>query len=446
MISVLFFFSLSGQHTLGGFLESFSTVHYFCRFCLYKRDQYRADQNQDPPAFRVAPLRTPDSYRAALQKRFQTKEKTYQGIKLDSIFNELRHFHVCDPGQPPCLGHDLFIGGVVDCDLAAMIKLMVEKGWFSYDLLNRRIREFTCEGSDVPNKPPPTVPESGETLGGYAVHNWTLLRLLPFIIGDKVKVSDDVWKLYLLLKRICERVCAPALTLAQIDLLEDLIKQYMKDRKFLPNPFKPKHHYFAHMAELYRLFGPLIALWTMGFEQCHQYFVKVAATSRNFINLPKLLASKHQVLQAYQSTGELFPSEVIHHSMEFPLVPESYENQLQDFLKTEGFSAGATVLTSITAEEIMYKGDQWLFLEPGVDENCIYVGKILLITHDNNEYKAIVEKHKTKFWKRYGLYKIKSRCTFSAVNLLGVLENPCPHPTYAFQDKLCLSLKHVLPQ
>ncbi|KAK3517984.1 hypothetical protein QTP70_029095, partial [Hemibagrus guttatus] len=30
------------------------------------------------------------------------------GVKFDSLFNTLTYFHVCQPGLPPCLGHDLF--------------------------------------------------------------------------------------------------------------------------------------------------------------------------------------------------------------------------------------------------------------------------------------------------------------------------------------------------
>ena len=41
----------------------------------------------------------------------------YKGIKSESIFNQLHFFHFCNPGLPPCLGHDLF-EGVVAYDLA----------------------------------------------------------------------------------------------------------------------------------------------------------------------------------------------------------------------------------------------------------------------------------------------------------------------------------------
>ncbi len=48
------------------------------------------------------------------------------GIKFDSIFNELTYFHVCEPGLPPCLGHDLF-EGIVSTDLALYRKHLISK-------------------------------------------------------------------------------------------------------------------------------------------------------------------------------------------------------------------------------------------------------------------------------------------------------------------------------
>ena len=42
--------------------------------------------------------------------------KEYQGVKFNSVFNKLPDFHVCNPGLPPCWGHDGF-EGVIAYDL-----------------------------------------------------------------------------------------------------------------------------------------------------------------------------------------------------------------------------------------------------------------------------------------------------------------------------------------
>lgn len=50
-----------------------------------------------------------------------------KGIYCDSIFNTLKYVHVCQPGLPPCIGHDLF-EGVVAYDLAIYLRCFIKVG------------------------------------------------------------------------------------------------------------------------------------------------------------------------------------------------------------------------------------------------------------------------------------------------------------------------------
>lgn len=183
-----------------------------------------------------------------------------RGVKEGSLFNELNHFKICDPSLPSCIGHDLF-HGVADWDLAEIIKHFVDLKWFSYQTLNRRINNFKYSTHDSKNKPAP-VKEEGKKLGGSAVQNWTLLRLLPFIIDGLVKdYSDKYWQLYLQLKAFCEYACAPAISSLQVDEMDQCIDSYLIDRAPLLTEARPKHHWARHMAWQTKLFGPLIHLW-----------------------------------------------------------------------------------------------------------------------------------------------------------------------------------------
>jgi hypothetical protein len=51
------------------------------------------------------------------------------GVKFNSVFNELNHFHVVK-GLPPCLGHDWF-QGVVSRDLLLILKFLIKEGIFT---------------------------------------------------------------------------------------------------------------------------------------------------------------------------------------------------------------------------------------------------------------------------------------------------------------------------
>ncbi|XP_076061632.1 uncharacterized protein LOC143037380 [Oratosquilla oratoria] len=234
---------------------------------------------------------------------------SHHGIKFDSVFNQLTHFHVANPGLPPCLWHDLF-EGVVSYDMPLVIHNLVNKKWFSYDKLNSKIFNLVLSGTDSLDRPG-GVTRNNDRLVGHAVQNWVFLRLFSVYIGDLVKdTNDEVWQLYLKLKLIVELVCAPAIAQGQIVFLASLIEDYIDYRATIfPNiNLRPKHNFLCHYPELIVRFGPLIRLWTMRFESKHSYFKKCARGLHNLKDLPKSLAKRHQLLQAFYSAGCLFPA------------------------------------------------------------------------------------------------------------------------------------------
>ena len=130
-----------GSHSIGGFVENFSKSSHFCRFC-----------DVDRVTFQLSPLstgskRTKQSYQQHVHELRAGNTDTVCGIKFDSVFNQLCYFHVCQPGLPPCLGHDLF-EGVVSVDLALCINhLANQEKQFSFVELNRRISRFAYLGN-----------------------------------------------------------------------------------------------------------------------------------------------------------------------------------------------------------------------------------------------------------------------------------------------------------
>lgn len=292
-----------GSHGVGGFIESFS-ANYFCRFCLITRDEFVECTHA------VGEMRTVDSYQEDV--KLASNGSHSRGVKADSVMNNLSYFHVCAPGLPPCIGHDLF-EGVVDFDLFLYINHMVNQlKWFSYEYLNRRVLQFKYTGDDAAAKPVPINPQ-GRRLGGQAAQNWCMLRLLPLLIGEKLSDADqEVWQLYLLLKKIVELVCCKFITHAQIAYMQVLVEDYLDRRTaaFPEENLRPKHHYMLHYGSLTLKLGPLQHLWTMRFESKHSYFKRCIRYSQNFKNVCATLAERHQLLQSYFSGGELFPPEV----------------------------------------------------------------------------------------------------------------------------------------
>lgn len=285
---------------LSGFVETFSNSSFFCRFCEIN------SQGVCHKCWSEGPSRTVQSYKGNVQTDDLHQKK---GVKFDSLFNELSHYHVCQPGLPPCIGHDLF-EDILSYDLALCIKHLVKvEKQFTYAELNRRGNPFRFLGNDAHDKPSEINPRS-DKLGGHAVQNWCFLRLLPVLIGDKIwDPTDNVWQLVLQLQQLVEFICAPAISAGQIAYLKVMIEEYMYFRKklFPDHPLRPKHHYVSHHPELTVQFGPLIRLWTLGFKSKHTYFKQCSRKLHNLKNICYTLAESHQLFQAYLSAGRLFP-------------------------------------------------------------------------------------------------------------------------------------------
>lgn len=134
-----------GSHSIGGFLENFSRSTYFCRYCEVCRDDFLTNP------ISCGTKRTAQSYASNLQEQETTATDSERRVKLDAAYNQLSHFHVCQPGLPPCLGHDLF-EGVIAYDLPLYIRHLVEDNHFTYLQLirfNKHALEKTLNGTDV---------------------------------------------------------------------------------------------------------------------------------------------------------------------------------------------------------------------------------------------------------------------------------------------------------
>jgi len=390
-----------GSHSIGGFTENFSKSTHFCRYCVIDRVSFQTDPCKS------GPKRTIESYKNSVAA--QADQEINDGIKFDSIFNQLKYFHVCQPGLPPCLGHDLF-EGVVSFDLAMYIKHLVTVGkHFTYGQLNRTISQFTYQGSDANNKPCEVKPNS-EKLGGHAAQNWCLLRLFPILVGDRIKnpLDDEVWQLCLKLREIVDLICAPKIHTNQVAHLKILIEEYIQLRTatFPEKTLKPKHHYLVHYPELILQFGPLIRLWTLRFESKHSYFKQCARKLHNFKNLCSTLAERHQLLQAYLHAGNLFPP-TLQMGQPSTFDDKLYQIGIQRAVSLKGLRPEHTIETpSVTFKGTLYKRGMTVVVDQ--NDTGYLLGKILLILVNEATVHFVVQQYQSVPVVDLGVYCLQS--------------------------------------
>ena len=128
-----------------------------------------------------------------------------------------------------------------------------------------------------------------------------LVRILPFLIGDKVEENDHHWECFLLLRKIIDIVLAPVASEELSSSLKLLIKEH--HTKFVSlygiSSCIPKMHFLIHYPEQMLTVGPMVRTWTMR-QEAKLNFFKQCSHLANFKNLSFSLANRHQRWACYE--------------------------------------------------------------------------------------------------------------------------------------------------
>lgn len=251
-----------GLNTLGGFCQSFSKSEFCCRICLANRNTRRTMSKEDPTL-----LRTKENYRAGVNLQDPTKN----GIKEECVFNSVKNFHIVDN----CLVdvfHDIF-EGVAQYDLYFLLQYYIFTAErFSVATFNHRLEVFDFGSSDIPNKPPPLPLDfkKKKKLRLSGCETACLLKFLGLLIGELVPPDDNVWELYLALRRIVDLALSPSFSTKSYELLALYVQEHNRLYVHLTKKALPfKFHNLVHYPRLIAKFGPLIHFSVEGYERGH---------------------------------------------------------------------------------------------------------------------------------------------------------------------------------
>ena len=363
------------------------------------------------------------------------------GIKFASPFNNLNYFHVCKPGMPPCIAHDLF-EGVIAYDLVIIIQKFVSKKWFTLKCFNHIVRSFSYSHEDRISKA--LVVRNWNKLSRNACQIWCLLHLLPLLIGDQIQdYSDPRWCMVLKLHQIVEIICAPALNAVDISCLNIYIREYIGLRcsVFPAVPLRPKYHYLCHYPRMILQFGPLIRTWTLCFGSKHLYFKRVFKSYGNFINITKTLANHHQMLQSYLMEIGLFKKEL---ELFVELVAVEYPPKIISCLSLCSFD----VKKCFFYKKVSYKGTLYLINNYVVLEKrgCDFVvGKVVCIFKCNEVVYFLLNTFVGHLIPHLNIYCLKSSViSKNTVVRIYDLYDSYPLHCYQIQDMNCVCLKHYI--
>jgi len=186
--------------------------------------------------------------------------------------------------------------------------------------------------------------------------------------------------LLLLLQKLNEYILVDSLSIADLEVFEDVYISYLELRKGCKERYQtfgnltPKDHFIEHYKQQILRHGPPNVTWTAVAERKHQEFLKVALYSKNYINLPKTLAVKSQKMLALRLSKGIFtaPKLQFPNKMAAPTTQElqSYPGILHtsDLVTSAAtvtgtaYRTGHLVVTRITSSDIIEVSDiNWNF-------------------------------------------------------------------------------------
>lgn len=295
------------SNDLGGFKKSFSFSYRWCRTCLVT-----AESLLDGFVSTDYELRTLDSHLKHIESingaASSHYSKTY-GINRKSALLTVNYFSFFGGGLPHDAMHDL-LEGIAPLEIKNLLHfhICINKS-FTLAEYNDRLINFNYGYSDT-DKPIPILSRilnSEQGLKSSASEMLTLLRILPFLVADRIPENDEHWKCFLFLRKVADIILCPVVSESIAASLTFLIKEHhsLFVHLYGESAYIPKLHFLLHYPDQMVAVGPMIRTWTMRHEAKLSFFKKASRLS-NFKNISLSLANNHQRWMCYEmASGKL---------------------------------------------------------------------------------------------------------------------------------------------
>lgn len=213
-------------------------------------------------------------------------DKSLTGISENSIFNEIKSFHITDNFYFDMM-HDLF-EGVCGYNMCKIIKYCIAKDYFTLEILNSRKKLFDYGITEIGNISP-QITELHLKKGNIkmsAREMMNFVHFFPLTIADLIPNTDRVWIFFTLFLKIID-VCM--ISKYCVELIEQHHRMYME---IFQENLKPKHHFMVHYPSAILNSGPLKHVWSFRFEAKHKNFKNYCRNITSRKNLPFTLSIK----------------------------------------------------------------------------------------------------------------------------------------------------------
>lgn len=277
-----------GGNVLFGFSGGFM-ANFYCRMCTSKRQECQKLVTEDHST-----IRNESDYNSMIRKLQSNSPPSLtesKGIKSPCALNSLSNFHILSNVSVDLM-HDIF-EGCAGFLLEQVFNYCVEKKIASIDNLRSLVHcfDYGIKRDKIPSK----LNLEKKNVGQNATQAKCLMMNLPFILFRYQNELKLIWLAVESMLQIIQILMSDVISEAQLERLSNLISTHLKCyQEFFGQVLKPKHHFLIHYPRIIRCMGPVVKFWAMRMEAKHQYFKRIIYSTKNFINIKKTMAQKHQ--------------------------------------------------------------------------------------------------------------------------------------------------------
>lgn len=279
-----------GANTSLGFVGSFSS-NFYCRHCECSigECQCMTRENTDK-------IRTKESYKAQIKIVDESEKVNFtetKGVKFYCQLSDLKYFDVIQNPTADIM-HDI-CEGMIPFALKILFEFCINSHLLSLVELNWMVQFFDYGWLSRKNLPS-EIKLKKRALGQNASQSLCLFRNLPFILFNYREKLSAIWPCIEPLLRVVEIVHSYEITENDLKIFEDMLASHLEElKKYDPTiKFIPKHHFSLHYPRIIRVNGSLIHMSMINYERKHKVLKDFATATRNFKNINKTVALKHQ--------------------------------------------------------------------------------------------------------------------------------------------------------
>lgn len=200
--------------------------------------------------------------------------KTY-GINRRSSLLDIKFYSMFGGGLPHDAMHDI-LEGVAPLEVKLLLCKCIAEGLLSLEELNDGLLNFNY-GYTETDKPVPILSralQSENSIRQSASQMLLFVRILPFLVGDKIPEENEYWLCFLVLRKIIDLVLSPVSSDSLCTSLKLLIKEHHERFIILygTEALIPKMHFTIHYPDQIKAVGPMVRTWTIRHEAKLNFF------------------------------------------------------------------------------------------------------------------------------------------------------------------------------